>query len=58
MEKKRRITIEQMAESGECACSTCSSQDTVDNFEQVGRKNFTQLALLALEIAQTESKRS
>lgn len=45
---KKRQTLDDLAKSG-CGCSVCSSQDVVDNFNQVGKRNFTQLALSALE---------
>ena len=57
MKKRTKPTIEDVAKSG-CPCPTCSSQDILDNFEQVGKKHFTRLALAALEIAKNESKKS
>ena len=54
MKKRKRITIEDLAESGECPCPVCSSQDIIDNFKQVGKDNFTKLALLALEVSKNK----
>ena len=53
---KKRLTIEDLANFG-CECLVCSSQDVIDNFDQVGRKGFARLALSALE-ARTQASNS
>lgn len=54
--KSKKITIKDIANLGECPCSMCSSQDNIvqDNFEQVGKDNFTKAALLALEVSKSK----
>ena len=49
--KKKKLTIKNIANSMQCPCSVCSSQDIKieDNFNQVGKGNFTKLVLSALE---------
>lgn len=49
--QRKRLTLKDIAESGVCPCSICSSHDikVTDNFEVIGKKNFVKLVLLALE---------
>lgn len=55
MRKKKKITIKTITDSMRCPCSICSSQDikVEDNFERVGKNNFTKLALAALEVSKS-----
>ena len=57
MVSKKKLTIKDIAETGECTCPICTSQDVViDNFEQIGKVQFTKLALSALEVSKNEPK--
>jgi len=42
----------ELAKKKGCLCSVCSNPNTQvkDNFEQIGKNNFTKLALSALDI--------